>query len=313
MCCGCASRMSAAPTCWLPRRWLPPLCAPLRTSRVIDSDRTSSKDGWALVGWVRSIEPATRAWTAPWRSKCSRRTCHAIGRRDRFEREARAVAALNHPNICTLHDIGEAPAGAGPDPIRFLVMEFVEGTTLDFPGELPLAPTRVAEIAAQVCDGLEAAHARGIVHRDLKPLNLMLTPRGQVKVLDFGVARLDQAAGDQPAHASAIQTGTGLIVGTLGYMSPEQLSGDRVTAASEIFSLGLVLYRLLTGRHPFAAAEEPHAHMQALLHALLVHTPRPPHHYEASVPPALDALVLRMLEKDPAASPSRLTGLSPSP
>jgi serine/threonine protein kinase len=103
--------------------------------------------------------------------------------RDRFEREARAVAALNHPHICTLHDVGEAPSpqssALSPEPIRFLVMEYIEGTTLDVTREPPIEPARVAEIGAQVCDALEAAHAKGIVHRDVKPFNIMLTPRGQ--------------------------------------------------------------------------------------------------------------------------------------
>ena len=226
--------------------------------------------------------------------------------RDRLEREARAVAALNHPNICTLHDIGEG-AGPGPtggEPIRFLVMEFVEGSTLDLVGELPLEPSRVAHIAAQVCDGLDAAHARGIVHRDLKPLNLMVTPRGQVKILDFGIAKLDSAAdGGASAAMSAVQTGTGLVLGTLQYMSPEQLAGDRLSAASDIFSLGLVLYRLLTGRHPFAP-DEPYAQVAVLLHNILLHTPNAPHHYQPGVPPALEAVVLRMLDRDPRARPS---------
>src|SRR3954468_9898954 len=108
--------------------------------------------------------------------------------RERFEREARAVAALNHPHICTLHDIGEAATVDSDEPMRFLVMEFVDGATINAVGDRPMAAERVADIGAQVCDALDAAHAVGIVHRDIKPLNIMLTLRGQIKVLDFGVA-----------------------------------------------------------------------------------------------------------------------------
>jgi serine/threonine protein kinase len=163
--------------------------------------------------------------------------------RERFEREARAVAALNHPHICTLHDIGEAATADSDEPMRFLVMEFVEGATINVVGDRPMAAERVADIGAQVCDALDAAHAVGIVHRDIKPLNIMLTPRGQVKVLDFGVAKLlprfnaDGADGAQPTDA-ATRTRTGLVMGTLAYMSPEQVCGDPVSSASDIFSLG---------------------------------------------------------------------------
>ena len=121
---------------------------------------------------------------------------HSLAR-ERFEQEARAIAALNHPNICTLFDIGESSGTdpIGPEPIRFLVMEYVEGTTLDLAGVPPEAG-RVADIAAQVCDALQAAHTRGIVHRDIKPQNIMLTPDNRVKVLDFGIAKLDQRGGE---------------------------------------------------------------------------------------------------------------------
>jgi TolB-like protein len=130
----------------------------------------------------------------------------------------------------------------------------------------------------------------------------MLTPRGQVKLLDFGVAKLSERAQEAGVDLASVSTRTGLIMGTLPYMSPEQICGDQVSGASDIFSLGVVLYQLLTGRHPFVAAE-PYAHMQALARALLVHTPTPPHHLNAAVPPPLDRLILRMLEKDPALRP----------
>ena len=173
---------------------------------------------------------------------------HSLAR-ERFEQEARAIAALNHPNICTLFDIGESPGidPISPEPIRFLVMEYVEGTTLDLAG-VPPEPVRVADIAAQVCEALHAAHTRGIVHRDIKPQNIMLTPDGRVKVLDFGIAKLDQRGGESSQNdLTRPRTRTGAILGTLPYMSPEQLCGEPVTAPSDIFSLGVVLYQLLTG------------------------------------------------------------------
>ena len=202
---------------------------------------------------------------------------------DRFKQEARAVAALNHPHICTLYDVGEAPSlePGLSESSRFLVMEYIEGTTLDLADELPLDPARVARIAAQVCDALEAAHARGIVHRDITPLNIMLTPQGQVKVLDFGVAKRDlrgRVATD--ATPSGMKTATGVIVGTLAYMSPEQACGEPVTSASDIFSLGVVLYRLATGRHPFAP-DEP----QGVVRALLTRRPLPLHRFNDAIPP----------------------------
>jgi predicted ATPase len=216
--------------------------------------------------------------------------------RDRFDREARAIAALNHPHICTVFDVGEVAN------LRFLVMEYVEGGTLGVLGELPLAPDRIADIGAQVCDALEAAHAKGIVHRDLKPLNIMLTPRGHVKVLDFGVAKLLGPADDPGDVTLQKHSRTGQVIGTLLYMSPEQISGDPVSTASDVFSLGVVLYQLATGRHPFAVKE--HEQMQGLLRALLVHTPVPPRRINSAVPKALEAVVLQMLDKNPARRPS---------
>ena len=223
--------------------------------------------------------------------------------RERFDREARAVAALNHPHICTLHDIGEAP---GPDPaapgdrsIQFFVMEFVEGTTLDSAGRLPMDPERATAIAAQVCEALEAAHEKGIVHRDIKPQNIMVSARGHVKVLDFGIAKLAAAA---PRDVTTPHTSTGQVIGTLPYMSPEQFCGDAVTGATDIFSLGVVLYQLVTGRHPFGV--EGHAQMQALARAVLVDAPTPTRVFNPAIPASLDTLLLRMLDKDPAQRPS---------
>ena len=215
--------------------------------------------------------------------------------RDRFEREALAIAALNHPHICTLFDIGDA---AG---LRFLVMEYVEGDTLGAFGDLPLASDRIVEIASQVCDALEVAHAKGIVHRDLKPLNIMVTWRGHVKILDFGVAKLLAQAENEEALTFRDYSTPGQVIGTLPYMSPEQICGDSVGTGSDIFSLGIVLYQLATGRHPFV---QEHQQTQALVRALLVSAPSPPRLFNPALPNALEAVILDMLEKNPAQRPS---------
>jgi serine/threonine-protein kinase len=181
-------------------------------------------------------------------------------------------------------------------------MEYVAGTTLDLAG-VPPEPVRVARIAAQVCEALDAAHARGIVHRDIKPQNIMLTPDGRVKVLDFGIAKLDQRRGESSQNdLTKPRTRPGAILGTLPYMSPEQLCGESVTASSDIFSLGIVLYQLLTGTHPFGADEGPDQR-QAYVRSLLSRTASPLHRLQPAVPPQLEAVVLRMLERDPAQRP----------
>src|SRR5512144_2181418 len=156
---------------------------------------------------------------------------------ERFEREARAVAALNHPNICTLHDVGP----------NYLVMEFVEGSPLK--GPLPLE--QALQYAAQICDALDAAHRKGITHRDLKPDNILVTRQG-IKLLDFGLARQQATAlPESSATLSQALTGEGQIVGTPQYISPEQLQGKEVDARSDLFSFGCVLYEMLTGKRAF--------------------------------------------------------------
>lgn len=177
---------------------------------------------------------------------------------ERFEREARAVAALNHSNICTLHDVGP----------NYLVMEYIEGTPLN--GPLPLA--EALKYAIAICSALDAAHKKGITHRDLKPANILVTKTG-VKLLDFGLAKLGQ---DKPASEATLTmalTGKNEIVGTIYYMSPEQLqaqaTGQEVDARSDIFSFGLVLYEMLTGRRAF------HGASPASVIAAIMETPGP--------------------------------------
>jgi eukaryotic-like serine/threonine-protein kinase len=155
---------------------------------------------------------------------------------ERFEREARAVAALNHPHICQLYDVGP----------NYLVMEYIEGTPLK--GPLPLDQT--LKYAAQICDALDAAHRKNITHRDLKPANILVTKAG-VKLLDFGLAKVGPAVRTDEATMTMALTGKGQILGTLLYMSPEQVNGQEADARSDIFSFGLVLYEMMTGKRAF--------------------------------------------------------------
>lgn len=160
--------------------------------------------------------------------------------KERFYHEARAASALNHPNITTVYDINEF------DNQIYLAMEFVEGQTLKnivlAMHSSPITINKILDIAIQVCDGLAAAHERGIVHRDIKSENIMLTPKGQVKIMDFGLAKVKGATK---------LTRTGSTLGTAAYMSPEQARGEEVDQRSDIFSLGVVLYEMLSGHMPF--------------------------------------------------------------
>jgi len=192
---------------------------------------------------------------------------------DRFEREARAIAALNHPHICTLHDIGP----------NYLVMEYVEGSTL----RGPLPPDEAVRLALQIVGALEAAHAKGIIHRDLKPDNIIVTRLG-VKLLDFGLAKLERAAETGETTVSETQAGT--ILGTIAYMSPEQVEGKPADGRSDIFAFGLVLYEMLSGRRAFAG-ETSVSRMAAILH-------KEPERLEA--PPEVARIVTRCLLKSPA-------------
>lgn len=164
-------------------------------------------------------------------------------RRQRFLNEARAASALNHPNVCIVYDVGETEDG-----LPFIAMEFVEGESLDaLVRQGPLEIARVIEIATQVADALDAAHKRGIVHRDIKPANISLNERGQVKVLDFGLAkRLPTDTAGQDVTQDFHQTKEGHVVGSPGYMSPEQALGKDFDPRTDIFSVGVVLYELAT-------------------------------------------------------------------
>jgi hypothetical protein len=171
---------------------------------------------------------------------------------DRFRREARAASALNHPHICTIHDIDEYEGQF------FIVMELLEGQTLKYyMGRKPFNTAWLLEVGTQIAAALDAAHAKGIVHRDIKPANLFVTSNGHVKVLDFGLAKLLRplaskvSIGATAAESATLSTEAGLLVGTVGYMAPEQLEGEPVDARTDLYALGLVMYEMATGRNPF--------------------------------------------------------------
>ena len=205
--------------------------------------------------------------------------------RERFLLEARAAASIDHPYICKIYEAGELDGEA------FIAMEFLEGETLsDRLRAGPLAWPEAAGIAAEMCEGLMKAHDRGIVHRDLKPSNVMLIADGHVKVLDFGLAKRVHYHGDQTLTDL---TEAGIIVGTPGYMSPEQLSGRTLDHRSDVFSLGVMLFEMVTAIHPFRRSSSIET-MGAILHE----TPLPLSRYKPEVPPFLDATVQRMLHKE---------------
>jgi TolB-like protein/Tfp pilus assembly protein PilF len=214
-------------------------------------------------------------------------------RLERFRREARAVAALNHPHIVTIHSVEEA------DGVHFLTMELVEGRSLDLliaEGALPVA--KLLEIATSLADALAAAHEKGIVHRDLKPANVMVGAGGRVKVLDFGLAKVEvsgHAASTSSELATEMQTREGVVMGTVPYMSPEQVQGRSVDHRTDIFSLGVILYEMATGQRPFRG-DSP----AELISSILRDTPRPLGEMRADLPEELARVIRRCLEKSAA-------------
>jgi len=199
---------------------------------------------------------------------------------ERFEREAKAIAALNHPNICQIYDIGT----------NYLVMEYIDGApivSVERPQAIP--PAEVVRLATQIAAALEAAHAKGIVHRDLKPANILVTTSGVVKLLDFGLARQSDDSATEGETKSIAFTQVGTILGTPAYMSPEQAQGQLADARSDIFSFGVVLYEMLAGRRAFSSGSAA-ASIGAIIHK----DPDP-----FSAPPALAAIVRKCLAKSP--------------
>jgi serine/threonine protein kinase/Tol biopolymer transport system component len=208
--------------------------------------------------------------------------------RKRLVREARAAATLDHPNICSIYEVGEA------DGRSFICMQYVEGETLDTRiKRKPLELKESLNIASQVADALSEAHERGIIHRDIKPSNIIITARGQAKVMDFGLAKVDVGPTDSEAETQTLLTTPGAILGTVPYMSPEQVRGELVDARSDIFSFGVVLYEMLSGRQPFASESAA-----ATASAILTREPAPLVRFSPEVPAELERIVRKALHKD---------------